>query len=117
MPRLRFETAEVIRLAAHEGAVPVLAHPGLIKSPALKSEAAICALANAGLKGIEAYHSKHSPAASRYWDSLARGLGLLVTGGSDFHEPHDSHGPIGSQAALWENMQSDTLALLALGKR
>lgn len=114
VPRLRVETIEAIRLARREGAVPVLAHPELIRSAAFKTEANILELAAAGLMGIEAHHSKHSPSARTHWDQMARKLGLLVTGGSDFHEPGDSHGPIGCQTEAWQHMQEDTEALLAL---
>ncbi len=42
---------------------------------------------NYGLRGIEAYHRKHSPACVEYFSSMAEELGLIVTGGSDFHTP------------------------------
>ena len=39
-----------------------------------------------GLKGIEAYHSEHTPEQAEELARMADRLGLLVTGGSDCHE-------------------------------
>jgi len=45
-----------------------------------------------GLQALEVYHSEHGQKlAARYLD-MAKRLGLLVTGGSDFHTL-DGHGP------------------------
>jgi hypothetical protein len=38
-----------------------------------------------GLDGLECYHSKHTPATVERYLTLARQLGLLITGGSDCH--------------------------------
>ena len=40
-----------------------------------------------GLRGIEAYHRKHSPAMVEYYSSLAEKYELVITGGSDCHGP------------------------------
>jgi hypothetical protein len=39
-----------------------------------------------GLMGIEEYHIKHSPEQTAHYHRLAKGRGLLTTGGSDSHE-------------------------------
>ena len=39
----------------------------------------------AGLVGLEVYHSDHPPALQQYYRVLADELELLPTGGSDFH--------------------------------
>ena len=49
---------------------------------------------NFGLKGIEAYHRKHSPAIIEYFSTLAEKYGLIITGGSDFHAPTPNNGNI-----------------------
>ncbi len=110
--RRRQESADVVRLIREEGAVPVLAHPGLIRETALKSPERLAQLKEAGLMGIEAYHSRHAPADCQRWDRTARDLGLLVTGGSDFHGVADSHGDIGSMMGKWPAMDADARALL-----
>jgi hypothetical protein len=40
---------------------------------------------DAGLEGIEVFHSEHSPADCAEFARIADRLGLIPTGGSDFH--------------------------------
>lgn len=72
------------------GGIPVIAHPYDIDI----AEKLIKELMNYGLRGIEAYHRKHSPAIVEYFSSMAENLGLIVTGGSDFHAPNIMNGQI-----------------------
>ncbi len=68
------------------GGLPVLAHPirlGLRDPKA--EENFIRELRDAGLRGIEVFHSDHRPADMERYAALARKYNLLVTGGSDFH--------------------------------
>ena len=58
------------------------------------AEKLIKELMNCGLRGVEAYHRKHSPAIVEYFSSMAENLGLIVTGGSDFHAPNIMNGQI-----------------------
>jgi 3',5'-nucleoside bisphosphate phosphatase len=62
------------------GAIPVLAHPGVTQADPI-----IPQLVDAGLLGIEAYHADHTPEQRVAYATLAADLGLLVTGGTDFH--------------------------------
>ena len=82
-----FDAVEVIYDA---GGIPVIAHPYDIDI----AEKLIKDLMNCGLLGIEAYHRKHSPAIVEYFSSMAEQLGLIVTGGSDFHAPNVMNGQI-----------------------
>ena len=82
-----FDAVEVIY---DSGGVPVIAHPYDIDI----AEKLIKELMNYGLRGIEAYHRKHSPAIVEYFSSMAEELGLSVTGGSDFHAPNIMNGQI-----------------------
>jgi len=77
---------EGIRRVAEGGGLPVLAHPIRlgIRDPAAE-EALIGELRDAGLRGLEAYHSDHRPWDAERYAAVARKLGLAVTGGSDFH--------------------------------
>jgi len=72
------------------GGIPVFAHPIDVEI----SESLIKELMNYGLRGVEAYHRKHSPAVVEYYSSLAEKYGLIITGGSDFHAPSVNHGTI-----------------------
>ena len=82
-----FDAVEVIY---DSGGIPVIAHPYDIDI----AEKLIKELMNCGLRGIEAYHRKHSPAIVEYFSSMAESLGLIVTGGSDFHAPNIMNGQI-----------------------
>ena len=64
----------------------------------------------AGLRGLEVYHPANRGQYA-VWDRLARQRGLLVTGGSDFHDFNDSHGRIGETAAEWPSACGDAWAL------
>ncbi len=83
---------EVIAVAHGLGAVAVLAHPGRSKGvyavPA--DEDTIAAMAAAGLDGIEVYYPTHSAEQVAGYATLAARYGLLVSGGSDSHHPHQA---------------------------
>jgi 3',5'-nucleoside bisphosphate phosphatase len=70
----------VIATIQQAGGLASLAHPGRTRI-----DARIPALAKAGLDALEAYHSDHDAAAIGHYRRLADDLGLLITGGSDYH--------------------------------
>lgn len=76
---------EALELVLAAGGVPVLAHPGAGRGTAVLSDREIAELAEAGLVGLEVDHRDHGPATRARLRALASGLGLLVTGSSDFH--------------------------------
>ena len=82
-----FDAVEILYDA---GGIPVIAHPHDLEI----AEPLIKELMNYGLRGIEAYHRKHSPACVEYFSTMAENLGLIVTGGSDFHTPNIMNGQI-----------------------
>ena len=57
-----------------------MAHPGLNRTDDI-----IPALVEAGLDGIECFHTKHSTVMSERYLEIAEKYNLLVTGGSDCH--------------------------------
>jgi predicted metal-dependent phosphoesterase TrpH len=68
------------------GGLAVVAHPiRLGIRDAKAEEAMILELCEAGLGGIEVYHSDHRPKDAERYECLAKKLDLAVTGGSDFH--------------------------------
>lgn len=81
---------DAVEIIYDAGGIPVIAHPHDIDI----AESLIKDLMNYGLRGIEAYHRKHSPACVEYFSSMAENLGLIVTGGSDFHTPNILNGQI-----------------------
>jgi len=76
---------EAIRLVKAAGGVTVFAHPGAAKRGRTVSEAAIAEMAAAGLDGIEVDHMDHDEETRARLRGLAKELGLLTTGSSDYH--------------------------------
>lgn len=90
VPRKTVSPYDAVEVIYGAGGVPVIAHPYDIDI----AEKLIKNLMSCGLRGIEAYHRKHSPACVEYFSSMAEELGLIVTGGSDFHAPNSLNGQI-----------------------
>ncbi|MGW7286902.1 PHP domain-containing protein [Streptomyces sp. NPDC054847] len=74
-----------VRLVKAAGGVTVLAHPLAVKRGRVVPEAAIAELAACGLDGIEVDHMDHDQETRARLRGLARDLGLLTTGSSDYH--------------------------------
>ncbi len=83
--RLRLDYAEAATLARASGAVPVVAHPHTIGVAATDYEQAFRAVADAGVQGIEAHYAEYRPEVRRHLAAIATALGLVATGGSDYH--------------------------------
>jgi predicted metal-dependent phosphoesterase TrpH len=82
VPRKRFTPVEAVRVIRRARGVPVLAHPGLANRDEL-----IPGLVEAGLLGIETFYPEHSPGQTTMYREMCARLGLIATGGSDFHGP------------------------------
>lgn len=82
VPSTSLTPSAAIRAIRESGAIPVLAHPS-------RADAAreIPALAAAGLAGLEVYYAGHDPNETEHYRKLAREFGLVMSAGSDFHEP------------------------------
>ncbi|MFG3252815.1 PHP domain-containing protein [Streptomyces sp. NPDC048172] len=76
---------DALRLIKGAGGVAVFAHPLAAKRGQTLPESAIADLAAAGLDGVEADHADHTPDTRERVHGLARELGLLATGSSDYH--------------------------------
>jgi len=87
-PRACLELRKAAALIRAAGGVPVIAHPLSLgmRGPALRAHFAVCR--DQGVMGIEAWHPNQAVADCRKLEGMARGLGMLVTGGSDFHGEH-----------------------------
>jgi len=105
VPRKRLTPVEAVRVIRRARGVPVLAHPGLANRDEMIPE-----LVEAGLLGIETYYPEHSSAQTIAYREMCRRLGLVATGGSDFHGPQISraHHP-GFQVvpeSAWQELRS-----------
>jgi hypothetical protein len=83
--RFRLGPDETIALVAEAGGVAVLAHPYYMGLSFDLVHSTFARLKAAGLVGVEAYYPEHSEGHTRLYVEAAERLGLLVTGGSDFH--------------------------------
>lgn len=89
---------EGIRHIQAAGGVAVLAHAGNSHDKARIRE-----MVDAGLDGLEIYHPDHGPLEMNRLSDLAEELGLLTTGGSDWHGPLDGRrGRLGQQPVPYE---------------
>ena len=96
LPKEVLTPRDAIALLHGAGGVAVMAHPGLVPLDAAALADRVTSLArDDGLDGIEAYYSQHSPTDTDRFLALAAHLGLLVTGGSDFHGIAKPHVPLG----------------------
>lgn len=97
----RIPPEEACRWIAEAGGAAVLAHPGLYGDDAL-----VRTILEQGIfAGLEVYHSDHDQDASGRYKALAEELGLIATGGSDFHGERGGavfHGNLGSVTAGME---------------
>jgi predicted metal-dependent phosphoesterase TrpH len=83
--RRRLALGPAIRLLRSSAGVPVLAHPGIIRTDRPGLEHIVREAARHGLGGIECYHPMHDADAVAFCVDLAARYALAPTGGSDFH--------------------------------
>ncbi len=80
VPKHKMSARDAIELIHQAGGVAVMAHPGLNRS-----DSVIPSMVEAGLDGIECFHTKHSTSTTEHYLQMAERYHLLVTGGSDCH--------------------------------
>jgi predicted metal-dependent phosphoesterase TrpH len=85
IPKRRLEPGECIRLIRAAGGVAVLAHPNQTRRQGAELRRLVDDLAGAGLSGMEVRCSGLPPSTAAWLSRLAAELGLLPSGGSDFH--------------------------------
>lgn len=76
---------EGIRRIKEGGGIASLAHPIRLPQRGADLERLVEGLLEAGLEGIEVYHSEHSAADCTEFAGIARRFGLVPTGGTDYH--------------------------------
>jgi predicted metal-dependent phosphoesterase TrpH len=80
VPRTGPSPADVVKAIHDARGIASFAHPGVTQRDDL-----VAPLVEVGLDAIEVYHSDHTPEDTAAYRRLAARLGILVTGGSDFH--------------------------------
>ncbi|MFO7559814.1 MAG: PHP domain-containing protein [Desulfobacterales bacterium] len=84
--KYRIACEKAIELIRNADGIPVLAHPGLIKTGDLKElKHLVSVLKEMGLMGIEVFYTDHSQNQSVEFQKIALHHDLLLTGGTDFH--------------------------------
>ncbi len=83
--RYRYTGRECIELIRNAGGIPVLAHPATIYLHDDQLRGLIMGLAECGLGGLEVYYAEHQPANIQKFKGWAEELGLICTGGTDYH--------------------------------
>jgi 3',5'-nucleoside bisphosphate phosphatase len=96
MPAPSVSVTDAVAMAGKAGGVAVLAHPGRL-APGERDRVLGQAL-EAGIDGIEVWHSQHDPDLRRSLGALAGRRGLLATGGSDYHGRHKPDVRLGTGA-------------------
>jgi len=91
VPKFKISAPDAIALIHRAGGLAVFAHPGLNRSDDLLAE-----LVEAGLDGLECFHTKHSSSVSEHYIGLAEQYHLAITGGSDCHGMNKGQPLIGS---------------------
>ncbi|HVA36894.1 MAG TPA: PHP domain-containing protein [Candidatus Dormibacteraeota bacterium] len=94
VPSTYMDPRDAVRLIRESGGVAVLAHPGRLDDYAIIGE-----LANEGLQGLEVFYPTHSSAQRAHFRELAQRHGLVMTGGSDFHDQRYNKGGVGMEVA------------------
>jgi predicted metal-dependent phosphoesterase TrpH len=115
LPKVKLSPPEAIDLLHGAGAATVLAHPkylGVTDPAALRAE--LSGFREMGLDGIEVYYSQHTEAETALYAGIARDLGFVVSGGSDYHgasKPHVKLGVVfqGTAVPDWvlQNLKGD----------
>lgn len=84
--KFRFSSSDSIDLIKKAGGLPVLAHPFTlnIQDPN-ELKKLLEELKDNGLKGLEIIYPEHTPEQTKEYEKLCQELGLIPTGGSDFH--------------------------------
>jgi Predicted metal-dependent phosphoesterases (PHP family) len=80
VPKAKMDALTAIELIHQANGLAVMAHPGLNRT-----DEVIPSLVEAGLDGLECYHTKHPLPTAEHYLRIALRFGLLVTGGSDCH--------------------------------
>jgi len=85
VPWQRVKPEQAICVLHEAGGLAVLAHPRQMKRSLAETDEWIAHLADAGLDGIETQSPDHGEDLARHYRATAERLGLVETGGTDWH--------------------------------
>ncbi len=102
VPTLRMDVSEAVEVIRYSGGLPVLAHPVFIPSQLLPD-----LLSRFPFWGVEVFYPEHSPRYIERLNLMVREMGLVATGGSDFHgsaKKEDYLGRVGLSKEAYESL-------------
>ncbi len=103
--RDRLDPRHAIEAIHHAGGLAVIAHPVQLKCADDEHlEHYLAQLKKLGLDAVETRHSDHPPELVARYESIAASLGLLTSGGSDYHGSRKGIA-LGSQRVLMETFE------------
>jgi 3',5'-nucleoside bisphosphate phosphatase len=107
MPKAQFDVADGIALVHRAGGIAVWAHPGDVATPARVQR-----LADVGLDGVEVLHPSHPPYLSQRLFETVEKIGLVPSGGSDWHGTLEGARRLGGQLVprVWLDWQDARVA-------
>jgi 3',5'-nucleoside bisphosphate phosphatase len=110
VPAPGVSVTDAVALAAKAGGVAVLAHPGRLAAG--ERDRVVTGALEAGVDGVEVWHSQHDADLRRSLDALVARHGLLATGGSDYHGRHKPDVRVGTGAGGNVTVPGEQLAAL-----
>lgn len=87
---------EAVRLIKECGGVACVAHLHLTKKSDEELREFLIRLKACGLDGVEGYYTEYTPEMQAKYQALAADLGLIISGGTDFHAQMKPHISIGT---------------------
>ncbi len=92
----RLTAEQAVKLIKKCGGLAFVAHPHLIKISDEELIELLKRLKEYGLDGVEGYYTDYTPEMQEKFQSMAEELGLLISGGTDFHAKMKPHISIGT---------------------
>ena len=93
--RQALTATEAVSLIREAGGIAVAAHLHLIKKPDDELKEYLKSLIPYGLDGIEGYYTDYTPEMQERYQAMAKELGLVISGGTDYHGANKPHITIG----------------------
>ena len=87
---------EAVSIIREAGGIAVAAHLHLIKMPDDQLKEYLKSLIPYGLDGVEGYYSDYTPDMEQRYRAMAKELGLVISGGTDYHGANKPHLSIGT---------------------
>lgn len=93
--RQALTATEAVSLIREAGGIAVAAHLHLIKMPDDQLREYLKTLIPYGLDGVEGYYTDYTPDMQERYQAMAKELGLVISGGTDYHGANKPHIAIG----------------------